>query len=327
MTHSRETFGTALAVGFVALVAVIPSAAFGEIIDRIVARVDNEIITRHDLEQATTPYLLQRGMQPDVLEDEERRQEIHEKVLENLIERKLIVKKAKEMDLSVRDKQIEQWLARQRSSQGMSEEQMRSMIERYGMSYDQYRDTVRQNLLKIRFTNMKLGRQVSVSDEEVDEQYRERFGPAGETEKQVTVRQILIQPDGDDRQALNEARKEARELRTQLDGGAKFTELAKKHGDGPAAEEGGLLGSFSRGELNPSFDVVFELGRGEYSEVVETKHGFHILRVDDVSEKASGNVEKRKKMIRRKLRQQKMQNELETYVEQLREKAFIDIKI
>ncbi len=326
MTNTTRQLGTWLAVALAAVFLAIPSSVVGEIVDRIVARVDDDVITRYDLEQATTPYLLQRGMQPDVLEDEQRRAEIQEKVLEELIDRKLIVKKAREMDLSVNDEQIDRWLAQQRSSQNLSEEQMRSMIERYGISFEEYRETIRQNLLKIRFVNMKLGQQVSVSDEEVRERYREQFGPAGESERQVTVRQILVQPDGDDRKALNAARKQARQIVDRLDQGADFAELAKKHGDGPSADDGGLLGSFSRGELNSAFNVVFELDEGEHSEVVETKHGFHVLRVDDVSQQASSDVEQRKEMIRRKLRQQKMQKELETYVEQLREKAFIDVK-
>ncbi|MFB6352068.1 MAG: SurA N-terminal domain-containing protein, partial [Bradymonadaceae bacterium] len=73
----------------------IPAVAQAEIFDRIVARVNNEIITQHELEEATTPYLLQRGMKPSVLEDEQKKQEIQKKVLDNLIERQLLVEKAK----------------------------------------------------------------------------------------------------------------------------------------------------------------------------------------------------------------------------------------
>ncbi|MFB6352069.1 MAG: peptidylprolyl isomerase, partial [Bradymonadaceae bacterium] len=222
----------------------------------------------------------------------------------------------------------DQWMAMTRKHQGMSEQKFRAMIEQYGMSYADYRETIRQNLLKMRFVKTKLGSKVSISDDAILEKYREQYGPVGATEREVKVRQILVQPDGSNVEDLNAARAEAKKLVEKLDNGADFKKLAKKHSDGPSAKKGGLLGTFVRGELNPSFsDVVFNLEEGQHSGVVETKHGFHVLMVDEATERASQNVEKRKKRIRQKLRQKKLQQQLDGYVKKLRKKAFIDIKI
>ena len=325
MTNRRLHLATLVLAGFAGLFAMFPSAADAEIIDRIIARVNDKIITLHEVEKATTPYLLRNGMDPAVLENETRREKIHRRVLDELINRQLLIAEARKMNLSVTDAQVDRWLAFTRSKQNMSKEQFQSLIREYGMTYEEYRETVRQNLLKVRFTKVKLGRQVSVSDSEVDEMYRERFGPAGATEKHVKVRHILFQPESDKQAKQADARKQAQKVLTELEEGADFKELAKKHSDGPSADKGGLLGTFSKGELNPAFEeVAFELGEGEHSGVVKSKYGFHIIRVDSITENASADVQKRKRMIRQRLQQKKMQEQLEVYVEKLRDKAFVD---
>ena len=327
MTH-RITRRGALVAAAAAVLVALPLAASAELIDRIVAQVNDRIITKYEVEKETTPYLLRNGMQPTVLQDPERREEIHADVLETMIDRHLILEEARKMDLSVNDQQVDRWLAFTRSKQNMSEQQFRQMIQRYGMSYEAYRETVRQNLLKVRFVRVKLGRKVSIPDSEVEKRYEERYGPIGATEKHRTVRHILFRPDSEKPAARRAAKRRASKVLSKLEEGTEFQKLAKKHSDGPSAEKGGLLGTFSRGELNPAFqDVVIQLGAGEHSGVVETKYGFHILRVDKVTEKESTNVQKRKKKIRQRLREKKMQTQLDSYVESLRDKAFIDVKI
>lgn len=305
-----------------------PSTGRAEIIDRIVARVNDEVITKRDVEQAVTPFLLQRGLQPSVLDDPERRREIHRKVLDQLIERQLIRAEADKLDLSINDEQVDQWMSMTRRKQGMSEQQFRNLVEEYGMSYERYRNSVRMNLLKIRLVKVKLGRQVSVSDEKVDEVYREQYGDQGSKRTQVTLRQILFQPDSDGKSDVEAARKRAHKVLRKLEKGKSFEELAKTFSDGPAAEKGGMLGTFTEQELNPEFrDAALELDEGEHSDVIRTKFGFHVFRVDRIEQKGSADVEKRKKMIRQKLRQQNLQKQLESYVSDLRKKAFVDVKM
>lgn len=305
-----------------------PATADAEVIDRIVARVNDEIITKYELEQAVTPFLLQQGMQPSVLEDPERREEIHQKVLDELIERKLLLEQARELELSVNDQQVDQWMAMTRRKQGMSKEQFKKVVENYGMSYERYRETVRMNLLKIRLVKVKLGRQISVSDDEVEKAYREQFGDVGGQETHISLRQILVQPDSEEEADEKAARKRANKILKKLKKGTSFQELAKQFSDGPAAEKGGMLGTFAKGELNPALrDTAWKLDEGEHSEVVRTKFGFHILKVDAVEKKGSTDVEKRKKMIRQKLRQKKMQEQLDSYVSKLRKRAFVDVKM
>lgn len=318
----------------IGVLAVVGSAVIdlpnlrAEIVDQVVARVNDGVVTEYDVKKATTPFLVQRGMNPSVMEDPQRRAEIHEKVLDNLIERKLIQAEAEAMNLTVPDQQVDQWLKMTRQRQQLSEQQFRSLLSRYGMSYDEYRETVRQNLLKIRLVKVKMGNQISVSQSEVDERYRERFGEEGTSSKAVVLRHILFKTEDDTEQARDSARSRAEKVLAQLEQGeASFKDLAKKHSDGSSGERGGLLGTFQQGELNPAFEeTAFSLEEGEHSDIVETEYGFHLLKVDEVNQVRNGNVKKKKQQIRQRLRQQKLQNQLDSYVKRLRRDAFVEVK-
>ena len=316
----------ALSCGGFAVVASAPAEADAEIIDRIVARINDEIVTFYELKQATTPFLLQNGMQPSVLDDPERRQEIYQKVLDELVDRRLLLQEADKLELSVSDQEVDQWLAYTRKQQKLSEEQFRQMIERYGMSYESYREMIRQNLLKIRMVKVKVGSQVSISDEQVEKAYRDRFGEGGAKSKFIDVSHILIRPEAETEQAAAQARREAEEALGKLRAGADFAQVAGQHSDGPSSKKGGKLGAYSRGELDPQFEkAAFNLEPGEVSDVVRTKFGFHVIKVDDVEYKAGANADERKAKLRAELQQKAVERQLQAYLQKLRSRSFVQV--
>jgi peptidyl-prolyl cis-trans isomerase SurA len=304
----------------------VSSPASAAIIDRIVARINDDIITFYELKEATTPFLLQNGMDPQVLDDPQRRQAIYKEVLEDMVDQHLLLQEADKLDLSVTEEQIDQWLAHTRQQQGLDEEQFREMIQHYGMSYSAYREMIRKNLLKLRITQVRVGSQVSISDEEVEEAYLERFGEAGESVKHIEVRHVLIQPEGPNQAQVEAARERAEEARRLLADGESFDEVARAHSDGPSSDQGGFLGRFARGDLDPDFeDVAFELETGEISEVVRTQFGFHVIEVTDIDFRTDGNVEERKAQLRAQLQQEAVERQLQAYVQNLRARAFVEV--
>lgn len=305
----------------------IASGASAEILDRIVAKVNSEVVTLHDVRQAAVPYVLQQGMSPAVLQDEQRRPELYKKVLEDLVDRKLLLQEAAKLELEIKDSELDQWLAFTRQQQGMSEEQFQAMIAQYGMRPEGYREMVRQNLLKIRMIKIKVGSQVNVTQDEVDELYRKRFGDAGGTEKFVTVSHILFRPENDSPAAKAAAKKRAAKAKKKLAEGASFDEVAKESSEGPTAEKGGFLGSFRTGELDPEFEkVAFNMKAGQTSGIVETKFGYHIIKVDKVEKRESPDIDERKDQLRGEIQQRKMEGLLDQYIQTLRTRAFVDIR-
>ncbi|MFP4598241.1 MAG: peptidylprolyl isomerase [Persicimonas sp.] len=304
-----------------------PGTANAELVDRIVARINNQIITYHELKQATTPYLLQNGMEPSALDDPQQREEIFDEVLDELVDRRLLLQEADKLDLSVSDQEVDQWLAYTREQQGLDEQQFRQTIQQYGMSYETYREMIRQNLLKLRIVKVKVGSQVKVSEEEVEKAYSERFGDAGGQSKNIDVRHVLVRPADNSDAEIARAKRDAEAAREMIRSGQSFEEVAEAHSDGPSNDQGGYLGSFGRGELDPQFEeAAFDLEEGELSEVVRTQFGFHVIQVTGVSYKADNNATERKEQLRAQLQQEAVERQLQAYLQNLRARSFVDVK-
>lgn len=326
LLHSTRRLLVALAAAFT-LAAGAPEAA-AVIIDGVAARVNAKIITMYDVRMAATPYLLQRGLSPDALADPARRGGIYRRVVDDLIERELLLQEARKLDLTVSDDEIEQWLAFTRQQQNLSEGQFRQTIEKYGMEYDDYREMVRQNLIKMRITRIKVGAKISVSDAEVEAAYRDRYGDLSLNETYITVSHVLIQPKSERPEDVARARQRAEDVRQRILDGEDFGEVAARESDGPSSKNRGKLGTFRRGELDREFErAAFALDRGEISGVVKTKFGFHIILVTAIDERSNPDVEDRKDEIRGELRQRATERQLDSYVKGLRSRAFIDVKL
>lgn len=305
----------------------LPLEADAEIVDRIVARVNDDVVTLYDIRQAAIPYVLQQGMNPAILEQPGERESLYKDVLEDLIDRKLLVQEAAKLELQIKDQELDEWLAFTRQQQQMTEEQFSAMIEQYGMRYTAYREMVRQNLLKIRMIKIKVGSQVNVTQQEVDQLYRERYGSDGGSEKFVTVSHILFRPETDDKAGHAAAVGRAKIAQKRLDAGEDFETVAKETSEGPTAVKGGFLGTFRRGELDPEFEnVAFAMEPGDVSKLVQTKFGYHIIEVTDVELRESADSDERRDLIRGELQQKAMERLLDQYLQTLRTRSFVDVR-
>lgn len=316
------------AVVFVlATTIVMASTASAEVVDRVVAQVNDEIITLYELEEGALPYLVQMGQDPRALQNQQRRQQILEEVLEDKIESILIEEEAAEVGLEVAEAQIDEWIQMTAQQQGMTEQQFRQAIGQYGIEYGEYRDIIRDNLLRMQLVQQQAAGGGQVSEEEIEEIYRERFGSADGLAEEIEVRHILLVPEQLEG-GEQEARNRAEELRTRIvEGEASFGELAEAHSQGPGADDGGNIGTFGRGELAESFEqVAFDQEVGVVSQPVETEFGIHLIEVLDRQQREDPQAEQRRQQIRAELQQEQMDQQMESFVETLRTRAYIDVR-
>lgn len=301
------------------------SSAAAEVFDRIAARVNDDIITLHDVRLAAPPFLLQKGINPEILGDASRREKLYDEVLSDLIDRKLILQEATKMDQRVSDEEVDQWMAYTRQQQRMSEEKFRAMLDQFGMEPEDYRELVREQLLRMRITRIKVGSKVSVSDAEVEQSYRERYGDEPFTITYYTVSHVLVQPtSNEDPAAVEDARVRIERAEKRLAAGEDFKTVAAEESDGPSAKSQGSLGTFRKGELDPEFEgFAFQLRVGELSQIVRTRFGFHIIRIDSTEERPNPDVEERKDILRGELQQKAGERLLKSYLQNLRARAYI----
>ncbi len=332
MTSSKTGIGTRIAAALAALVAVTfvfgaTAMASDNVVDRIVAQVNDEIITLYELEEAALPYLVQYGQDPRVLEDDERREQILEDVLDDKIDSILVEQEAREMGVEVAQAQIDEWIQMTAQQQGMTPQQFQQAIAQYGIDYEQYEDIIRDNLLRMQMMQQRPSGGGPVSEAEIDEAYRDRFGDPDQGREFIEVRHILLVPDQIDG-GEHQARQQAQQLREQIvDGEASFGELADTYSQGPGAGDGGNIGTFGRGDLAESFEeAAFAQAVGEVSEPVETEFGIHLIEVLERDHRADPQVEQRRQQIRAQLQEQQMEEQMESFLETLRTRAFLDIR-
>lgn len=298
--------------------------ASAEVIDRIVAQINGEIITLYELEEAALPFIVQEGRSPAALNRPGQREQLLGEVLEGMIDRILVRQEAKEQGIIVSSREVDAWLAETMAQQGVTEAQFRQMIGQYGITFEDYRQIIEDNLIQMRVMQMR-ARGAAVPEAEVESIYRRRYG-GEEAERFVEFRQILLVPD-ESRGGLQGAMQAAQELRERIEAGESFEDLAAAESQGPGAAQGGYMGEFRRGQLEQSFEeLVFSLPEGVLSGPVESAFGVHLIEILNVEERVSDEVERRKAEIRARLQQREMERQMDSFLKTLRTRAFIDVR-
>ena len=271
---------------FIGIFAFIGTArAEPVLLDKIVAVVDDEIVLQSDVENKLRMALIGQGIDVRTMPQAEL-EDMFNKVLENEIQRKLLLAKAREDSIEVDDDRVEEMVraqirqfkeefgaaafAEELKKQGLTERQVR----------DEFREQFRDQYLE-RSMHEMLAQQVSVSPRDVkafQEKYRR-----GESDI-VSLSHIFLEPVASAKQQ-DEIRPRAEAVLQRIRAGENFAALAKEYSQDPgSAPQGGDLGFFGRGTMVTAFEeVAFGLKVGEVSDLVQSKFGFHIIRVDEIA--------------------------------------------
>lgn len=252
--------------------------------------------------------------------------------LQDLIKQRLIIQEAKNRDLELTQEQknqfFQQHLKSVKQKNKMSDKQLKQALQKQGInSIDQYKkvflqrnkDTLLINELRKQVTNG-----ITVSDQKVKDYYnnnKKQF----QVEKQIKVSQILIRTNNKEEQT---AKEKIESIADKINNGKTFAEMAKKHSEGPYAKKGGNLGFITKGQITNQFDqVAFSLNKGQISEPVKTKYGYHLIKVHDKKESGIRSFEQVKDSIKQQLASKKKNKEWDEFVSQLRKNADVTIKL
>jgi len=251
-------------------------SAHSQILDRIVAVVDKDIILESELDAQVQFFVFNNRVDPQA-------PGIKEHVLQLMISEKLIVAKAIEDSVTVSDEEVQQRLdalIQQRVQQVGSEERLEEL---YGMPLGrikrEFRDQMRKNLLAERLQQQRFG-ETRIGRREVEEFYTHYKDSLGQVPEEVTLAHIAVRlrPGSE---AMARARTKVTALTDSLRAGADFAGLARRHSEDPGSSSlGGDLGLVRRGQFVKEFETaVFSLSEGQLSEPVETEFGFHIIEL------------------------------------------------
>jgi peptidyl-prolyl cis-trans isomerase SurA len=246
-------------------------------LDRIVAVVNDEVITANELRLRAAiadAQLRRQKIQPPPREVLERQ------VLERMIVDRAQLQLARETGVRVDDGTVNAAVGRVAESNGLTVPALRQRLEADGMSFNQFREDIRQDIILNRLREREVDNRLQISDSEIDNFIAEQAGVSADAQE-VNLAQILLRvPENADSTRIEETRRRAEELLGQLKGGAEFARVAASYSNASEALQGGDLGWRSVDRIPTLFvEAIKDLKTGDVSGVVRSPNGFHILKV------------------------------------------------
>jgi len=249
-------------------------------LDRVIAVVNDEALTRYDLEEQKRTVLQQMQAQKvrpppeDVLDKQ---------LLERLVTQRALMQYAKETGIRIDDVQVERTIQRIAQENKMTPVQFRQAVEREGISFDKYRDEIRNEITLQRLREREVDSRIAVSDAEVDNFLATIASQAGGETEYHLAHVLVIVPEQASPEQIEAKRLRAEEALKQIRGGAEFSQVAAGFSDAPDALKGGDLGWRAPARLPTVFaEQVRSMKPGEVSGVLRSPAGFHIVKLEEM---------------------------------------------
>jgi peptidyl-prolyl cis-trans isomerase SurA len=297
----------------------------GTTVEEIVARVNDQIITRSDYDRSQTERdqeARQRGASMQEISAS------HRDLLRDLIDQQLWLAKGKELGITGETELINRLNDIRKQYNMATMEDLEKAAKDQGVSFEDFKANIRNQIVTQQVMRDQVGRRIAPTPGEI-QRYFEAHKQEYAQPESVKLGEILVStgPNPDDQQKLAEAKAKADDIMNRLRAGGDFTQLARSFSDGTTAAQGGDLGQYKRGQLDKVFEEkTFALKTGEYTEPIRTKQGYVILKVN---EHVAGGVPQFKDVegeVEQNYFMSKMEPAMREYLAKLRNEAAIYIK-
>ncbi len=318
------------------------SASEDTVVEEIIARVNNNIITRADLRKAREQLFAEAQQQQDKTAAEQQARDHEKDLLRDLIDQQLLLQKAGDLGISADTELVKRLDDLRKQMHADSMEDLEKAAQAQGISFEDFKQNMKNNILTQRVIGQEVGGHITVTNQEI-QQYYDQHKAEMERPEQVRLSEILIStqktdvvktekgetalPETPSPQVAAQAQVKADHVYQMLQKGGNFDDLAKKYSDGPTASLGGDLEYFKRGTLSMELESqVFDLPAGQYTKPIRTNQGFVILKVTEHQTAGVPPLKDVESQIQEQIYVTKMQPALRDYLTKLREEAYIDIK-
>jgi peptidyl-prolyl cis-trans isomerase SurA len=320
----------AMAVAQLLIPAGAHAQAKAAVVEEIIARVNNDIITMSDYQKADQQLREEvahdcQGCPADRVQGQYKDQQ--KDLLRGLIDQSLLVQRAKDMGISVETDLIKR-MDEVRKQNGLNTlEELEKAVEASGIAWEDYKTQIRNGLLTQEVMRKEVGSRINIGNEEVKKYYDEHPQEFTRPE-QVELSEIFLSTEGKSPEEIEAVQKKAEDLHNRVVKGDEFSEIAKRYSEGSTAkDQSGDLGTYQRGQLSPQLEaVVFKMEKGQITDVTQTKTGFEILKVDNHYQSGLQPLDKVETEIMNRLYMQKMQPTMREYLAQLRQESYVMVK-
>jgi peptidyl-prolyl cis-trans isomerase SurA len=301
----------------------------GLIVEEIIARVNNSIITLSDFQKADATLRDEvahecQNCTPDKLDAMYRDRQ--KDLLRDLIDQQLLIQRAKDQGVSVETDLIKRLDDVRKENKLGSLEELEKAVEGEGLSWEDYKSQIRNNLLTQEVIGREMHNRIVIGKEEV-KKYFDEHQPEFVRPELVVLSDIFLSTEGKTPEEMAVIQRKMEDYRNRLVKGEEFSELAKRYSEGPTGKEGGNIGTFERGQLSKQIEeAVFALNKGGLTEVIQTKTGFEVMKVVEHFQAGQQPLDKVESEIMNRIYLQRMQPTMREYLAQLREESYVLVK-
>ncbi len=334
MEHSFKKIVTFLSLyflwGIVFSIGIFPfnvQAADAVVVDRIVAVVNDDLITLFDLNQTFRPYeenVKALGYAPE--RERETLFKLRADLLNQLIERKLADQVIKNNNIEVSEQEIDAAFERLKEARSLTDDELRAGLAQQGLTLEEYRKNLKQQLLRNKLVNREIKSKIVITEDEIKDYYdahSEKY--AGELKYHIWNIFIRI-PEFASESAKRLALEKMEAVVSELKQGRPFESLAVDDPDSPMAPKGADLGLFKLDELSPELqEAVRSMKAGDFSPILKTDVGYQIIYVQKIVETESKSLAAVRSEIHETLYNEAVDNKFQTWLEDLRKRSHIKI--
>jgi parvulin-like peptidyl-prolyl isomerase len=307
-----------------------PNAGKKIIFERVVAVINDSIILRSELEARMVPVIGEAQQIADPKERERRIDKLRSQVLDEMVNEELIVQAAEAAKIEVESAEVQAALDEIKSSNNLDDAALAQVLAAQGYTLGNYKTDLRRQLLRLRAVNQLVAPKVTVTDEDIKARYDEMQRRSASVSA-VKLSHILFKlPEHPTEQQLAEAKEKSAAAIARVKNNEEFAKVAGEVSDDTGTKAtGGELGWFQRNSLaNPEWEpIVFAMEKGDVRGPVMGPQGMHVFFVSEVKKSDLKQFSEMKEQLSRELRRHEMDKQTQTWIEELRKKAYIDIKL
>jgi peptidyl-prolyl cis-trans isomerase SurA len=309
-----------LATAILAAIFIVPQVQAAHVVERIIARVNSEIITQRQYEREKDKLREELSQQYSGAEIDARVNDESKNLLRNLIDQSLMVQKAKDEDVNVETDLIKKLDQMRKEAKVATIDDLQKDAEQQGINWEDFKEQLRRQLLMQEVISRDVGSRIVVTREEGRKYYNDHKDEF-KSEGMIHLQEILISTE---KYKPEEADKRAKEALAELKGGARFNEIAKKYSDGPDAEQGGDIGFMKTSTIAPTIAAaISKLETNEFTDPIQTKSGYMILKLQERFSPGIPPFEEVESRVNEVLYNQRMEPKLREYLTGLRKDSYV----
>jgi peptidyl-prolyl cis-trans isomerase SurA len=296
-----------------------------EVVDRIVAVVNDDIILLSELDESFKPYA-DRIMALGYSLDEERRTlfNIREEILNQLIDQKLTDQEIKRSKITVSDNEIDKAIERLKEANLFTDEELREMLKAEGLTMEEYRKRIKDQILRAKLVNFEIKSKIVITKEDIESYYKSHSDKYSKIKEYRLSNIIMKVPSfASEEEKLGVLEKMEMAL-TELKAGKPFDITAGAYSESSYVSDDGGLGLFKLKELSPRIQkAIKDMKAGEFTPVLDTDQGYQIFYIQEIVNAQGKSLEEASPEIEDILYKEIVDKKFSSWIDELRKRSHI----